>query len=298
MSNKRTNSRVKRKPSHNNHNLSRTILSDVKLEVRKRCGFGCVVCGLGIYEYEHFSPEFKNATSHDPNGITLLCPNHHAKKTKGILSLETIKKFNANPKALRRGFVKEDFDLYSTDLTVVLGTTTFKKTPVILQIDDEPILSIVPGDEDEPYSLSANLRDSSGNIIMEIDKNEWKTSTEHWDCKTIGDRIQIRKAVGKIELIIRQIPPHELRVERLTMIHRGYKIELHESDFTKFTTPEGFGFQSKDFLLENWEIGVLLQYRDGLHTQSVGYIAREGGGIMGLGIVQALDRNGELTSNS
>jgi hypothetical protein len=57
----------------NRFGLGRTIPAEIKLEVRKRCGFDCVRCGIGFYDYEHFAPDFKNATTHDPAGITLLC---------------------------------------------------------------------------------------------------------------------------------------------------------------------------------------------------------------------------------
>ena len=79
------------KNARNKHGLPRTIPESIKRKVRQRCGFGCVICGIGLYEYEHFAPEYKDAKSHAPEGITLLCPNHHARKTIGRLSLETIK---------------------------------------------------------------------------------------------------------------------------------------------------------------------------------------------------------------
>ena len=56
----------------NDHGLSRTIPEGVKREVRQRCGFGCVICGLGFYDYEHFAPDFVDATEHNPAGMTLL----------------------------------------------------------------------------------------------------------------------------------------------------------------------------------------------------------------------------------
>ena len=50
----------------NKHGLSRTIDSGTKLAIRQRCGFGCIFCGLGIIQYHHFMPEFKDAITHDP----------------------------------------------------------------------------------------------------------------------------------------------------------------------------------------------------------------------------------------
>ncbi|MHB0562224.1 hypothetical protein ACX3RA_15640, partial [Escherichia coli] len=57
----------------NKHGLSRRIPETIKRQIRQRCGFGCVICGFGFYDYEHFKPDFVDAKVHDPNGMTLLC---------------------------------------------------------------------------------------------------------------------------------------------------------------------------------------------------------------------------------
>jgi hypothetical protein len=269
---------IKKKPAFNKHGLSRTIFQETKLAVRKRCGFGCVICGCGIYEYEHFSPEFKDAKIHDPNGITLLCPTHHARKTKGILSRETIERFNNRPKALQQGFVDGEFDLFSHNPIITIGNMRFEKTPVLIQIGDEPILSIASSqDGEEPYYLSAKLRNIDGEVIMEIDKNEWKSTVNQWDCKSVGDRIEIRNAPRDIELIIKHIPPHEIRIERLSMLHRGYRIEAHESKGIKVIGPNGWLLELNDTEVENWEVGLMLHMNNTAH---LGYYGREGGGII------------------
>lgn len=44
----------------NKYGLTRDIPASVKRAVRQRDGFGCVICGLGIYTYEHIDQPFKN----------------------------------------------------------------------------------------------------------------------------------------------------------------------------------------------------------------------------------------------
>ena len=70
----------------NDHGLSRHIPEDVKREVRQRSRFGCVIpgCRRAFYEYEHIEPEFKDAKSHDPAAICLVCPNHNPRRTGGL----------------------------------------------------------------------------------------------------------------------------------------------------------------------------------------------------------------------
>jgi hypothetical protein len=65
---------------------------------------------LGIIEYEHVDPEFHEAYAHDPEKITLLCPTHHAKVTRGFLSKNAVKAALADPFCKKVGFSYEFFD--------------------------------------------------------------------------------------------------------------------------------------------------------------------------------------------
>lgn len=252
---------AKHQPATNRHDLPRYIPEDVAREVRKRCGFGCVVCGFGLYEYEHFNPVFAEAKEHNPNGITLLCPNHHGKKTRGGLSIERVRRANAKPKALQQGFASEKFDILTDNPVIIIGTAKPTKTPVLLQIENEPILTIAPGeDEDEPFLITATLRDSNGRVILEIDKNEWKTPSDTWDCRTVGQRIEIRSKRGSIELILRQEPPHTIVIERLVMMHRGCKIEAYEGKNITFTTEGGARLQAESCVIDGCRAGIMLTH--------------------------------------
>ena len=75
----------------NKHGLSRTIREDVKLQIRQNSKFGCVICRAAIYTYEHIEPVFVDAKEHDPDNMCLLCPNHQAESTSGVLSKNRIK---------------------------------------------------------------------------------------------------------------------------------------------------------------------------------------------------------------
>ena len=106
----------------NKYGLSRAIPAQIKREVRQRCGFGCVVCGAGIIQYEHVEPEFHEAESHDADKIALLCPQCHAKVTTRIWSKDKIKQAMRNPICKKKGFTKEAFDLGEGPLGNILGS--------------------------------------------------------------------------------------------------------------------------------------------------------------------------------
>src|SRR5258705_9230975 len=88
----------------NYYGLGRDIPEPVKLQVRQRCGFGCVVCGNPFIQYEHFDPEYKDAKDHLAEGITLLCGSCHDQTTKGLMSKEMVAYCNLNPYAISKGF--------------------------------------------------------------------------------------------------------------------------------------------------------------------------------------------------
>jgi len=57
------------------------VSDPTKRIVRQRCGFGCVICGLPIYQYDHMYG-YTVETADDPTVITLLCARHHERYSK------------------------------------------------------------------------------------------------------------------------------------------------------------------------------------------------------------------------
>ena len=140
----------------NRYGLSRNIPAEVKRAVRQRDGFGCIVCGKAIYEYEHFDPEFAEATHHDPAGIILLCTSCHAKKTRGFLSNETISAARQSPKCRENGFSFEEFDVGSTAPEISVGNFTATDVDTLIEIFGTKILSIsAPAERGLPFNINA-----------------------------------------------------------------------------------------------------------------------------------------------
>jgi len=202
----------------NKHGLSRTIPADIKRDVRQRCGFGCVVCGLGIVQYEHVEPEFPEAERHEADKIALLCPQCHAKVTTGFWSKEKIKQAMQNPICKQRGFTKEVFDFCGGHPALQFGGMLIRNCPIPIQVGGRPLFKIEkPEAEGGPFRLSGIFCDSTGKISLQILENEWIASSANWDVEVSGGAITIREAHGKIHLILRVKPPESLIVERLDM---------------------------------------------------------------------------------
>ena len=181
----------------NKHGLSRYIPADVRLEVRKAAGFGCVICGAAIGEYAHIDPPFADAKEHCAEGITFLCVQHHGKETRGLLSRETIRKAMTDPWCHQFDHCHEAFDIDAEDAHVVLGGSRFYKTN-ILSVDNVPLLKILPPVElGAPYRLSGRFYDASGQLCLEIENNHWKARSKSWDIEVVGTSIRILDSTRK-----------------------------------------------------------------------------------------------------
>lgn len=213
----------------NQHGLGRYVPQDVRREIRSRCGFGCVLCGLAYYDYEHFDPDFKDAKEHNPKGMTLLCMQCNQKRARGTLSAETVARANANPKCKQQGFASELFDFGPEPIEVKFAGVSFIDCRTMIQICGVDLLSFrppeVPG---TPVLLSGFLSDVTGSTTLKIVDNEWSAGDENWDVEVQGPRITIRRGLGDIALQIRAMPPHALAIEIIDMEFEGYLLRGNE----------------------------------------------------------------------
>ncbi|MFV3308593.1 hypothetical protein ACNFBT_25295 [Pseudomonas sp. NY15181] len=209
----------------NKHGLGRYVSQDVKREVRQRCGYGCVICGLGYYDYEHFNPDFKDAKEHNPDGMTILCMQCNQKRARGTLSVETVAKANENPRCKQQGFTSEMFDLSSDSLQIVFAGVTFTDCRTLIQVRGLDLLSIRSSDEPgAPPLLSGFFTDSTGAVTLKIEDNIWSAGADNWDVEVVGPRTTIRRGPGDIVLEIRVDPPRRLIIEKLSMEIEGVVI--------------------------------------------------------------------------
>ncbi len=213
----------------NQYGLGRYVPQDVRREIRSRCGFGCVLCGLAYYDYEHFDPDFKDATEHNPKGMTLLCMQCNQKRARGTLSAATVARANDNPKCKQQGFASELFDFGVESIEVKFAGVSFVNCKVLIQIYGVDILSFSPPAEiGSPVLLSGLLSDVTGATTLKIVDNVWYAGDENWDVEVEGARVTIRRALGEIALQLKVYPPHALAIERIDMQFEGYFLKGNE----------------------------------------------------------------------
>lgn len=203
----------------NRYGLSRYIPADVARQVRQNSKFGCVVCRCAIYQYEHITPTFDEATAHDPAHICLLCGACHDRVTRGQLSKETVA--SAYNQIRDRGGPPpfSEFDLAHEALIIDLGLNQFVGPSIIFQIDGESMLEFSPPEIGASLpSLSGKFMDEHGAPLFTIERNVWNGPIDRWDVEVNGRNIIVRNAPGKIALHIEVRPPNALKICRLVMV--------------------------------------------------------------------------------
>lgn len=168
---------LKRHTSYSYYGVNRTIPEAVKAQVRRECGFGCVVDGNMIVIYDHFDPEFVNLKSgHDSKGIALICGNCDQQR-KGInpaLTGEMVGRYKKEPAALRDGqAVYPSFFLPPGPEFFKIGDLVLRGTELLLCVGAQPWLSIKqPDHKGEPVNVSASFMFETGRTLLKLDRNE------------------------------------------------------------------------------------------------------------------------------
>ena len=207
------------------------IPEPVKRVVRQRCGFGCVICGLPLYEYDHLVP-WTEVREHNPENLVLLCDQHHREKTSGLLPVEAVREANATPYNRRTG-VSRPYDLhYSGDSCEADIGSNRHVWPsledgaftVPLIVDDTPIVLFRA--EDGHLLLSVQLFDDRNELLVQIIDNQLVFSAAPWDVEFQGRRLTVRGGPGDIFVRMTFEPPARVVIDRAHIWRNGIELEI------------------------------------------------------------------------
>lgn len=211
----------------------RKIPLPIQREVRKRCGFGCVICGMPLYEYEHMM-EWAVVKRHLPNEITLLCDRHHKEKTNGLLPKEKVFEANEAPYNLRQG-VSKPYELYydGEDAEINIGSNILKcvidaasdvNQFAALIIDAIPIVGFIF--QDGHLLLNLVVYNEFNQLVLHIKNNRLLYSVDLWDVELRGKVLTIRNGSGVILIEIGFEPPKRINILRGSFMLNGVKVNI------------------------------------------------------------------------
>lgn len=208
---------------------SRNIPLPIQREVRQRCGFGCVICGMPLYEYEHMA-EWAQVKRHVADEITLLCDQHHREKTGGLLPKEVVEEANKNPFNLREG-VSKPYNLHFSGkkAEVEIGGNSFTcedrgygTVMMPISVDGIPLIGLVLADGH--LLLNLVIFDEFNSPILHIKNNQLFYSTSPWDIQLVGTKLTIREAHRKILIEIEFFPPNKVIINKGRFLCNGVEI--------------------------------------------------------------------------
>ena len=208
---------------------SRNIPLPIQREIRQRCGFGCVICGIPLYEYEHME-EWANVQRHVADEITLLCDQHHREKTAGLLPKEAVREANDKPYNLKDG-VSKPYDLHfsGAQAEILIGGNGFTcedqgygTIMVPISVDGTPLIGFVIADGH--LLLNLVIFDEFNCPVLHINNNQLFYSVSPWDIQLVGKKLSIREAHRKILIEIEFQPPNKVVITRGRFLRNGVEI--------------------------------------------------------------------------
>lgn len=276
----------------NKYGLTRPIPEEIKRIVRQKSGFGCVLCGLWLYNYHHIDPPFFEAKEHDPNRICILCSNHHDEfhRGKSITTQQILDAYN-NPKAKEVGFSNKPFLELKRPIKVNLGNFEFNNPHTILKIFGQTILAIEDLDE-QHIAITGKFFGKDSNLLLDITKNEFKIISGAWDVTELNtSSFKIFEKKSQLSLTVR-ISNDTIIFDDINMLYenvrligkKGKKLEIYYEDkliisHTPSIDGNGEGITCNGYV----EVDVL---KDGC----VG-IESKGGTILHSGVINKIGKN-------
>lgn len=175
------------------------ISEPMKREIRRRCGFGCIICGMPMFDYHHIE-DYAIAQKHEADNIVLLCPNHHAGPTRNRVSEETIRHYAASPANIgqsttgtyvnlmvgRKGSFEAGGRIYEFDFDENGGRFD------AVNIAGKTFLGLTC--EHDHLLLDIILTDKTGTPVLCVKRGEMTVSTGVWDHRFEGPNIRVQSA--------------------------------------------------------------------------------------------------------
>jgi len=172
------------------------IPPDMKRQVRQRCGFGCVICGIPFFHYDHIV-EFSEVHEHTADNITLLCGTHHDQKTRGLLPRAIVERANASP--VNQNSTSTPSHRLMTSVgeaaNFVIGSNrccTSEHTHYSPTIAINGLIVLGCAYEDGYILFDTDLYDSNGNRVLSLRRGEITVSTRVMDYEQVGPNIIVR----------------------------------------------------------------------------------------------------------
>jgi hypothetical protein len=189
--------------------------------LRKEANFGCAICGEPYLTYHHFDPPWAERHHDEPEGIIALCVKHAGMADAKAFTKKQLRVFKRLPS--NKGTTLEStFEWFRQNLLFIVGGNIAFKCNTIVASSRERIIWLEEDEETGSRSVSMNIRDQDGGLILAMDKNQWSSDLsliEDIDSSARGHKLKVTATNKKasFEIAFRSIGIRELE---------GYLIKL------------------------------------------------------------------------
>jgi HNH endonuclease len=218
--------------------VGRKIPAHIRREVRKACGFGCVICGKIATDYEHIVP-FSESQTHSVDNIVLLCLEHHGEVTRGRLSKQFVVEAQKNPAAYAQSVSAQYQLMLGSHTKIQVGNlfVDFSDTKKwdIISVCDKTLLTleIIEG----KLVASATFNDFNGNESLIIEQNVVELRTKRlWDVRLSGTSLIVEFGKGHKVLEL-QISGSILHIRKMAFHSSKVPVLVNENGFHFGWTP-------------------------------------------------------------
>jgi HNH endonuclease len=139
----------------------------VKLQLRRKAGFGCYKCGFPIVQYHHIIP-FAERPEHDPANMMMLCPTHHDEMP--AVPEQEQRSLKTAPFNVERGYTEGPLRVNHKYLAVDVGPIIVHDD-VVISVRGSPLLSL-RADPEGRLLLSVVLMNETWMGIAQVVDNE------------------------------------------------------------------------------------------------------------------------------
>lgn len=178
------------------------IPADMKRQVRRECFFGCVICGMPIFQYDHMTP-YADVGEHTADNLALLCVNHHDDKTHGRLSEALVREGRSNPYNKTHSHATGVSYRKDRSLDLVIGGNKVDIVPE--NIDGETLIVLINNEDffhvdydEEWLSFSLCLTDENGKELLQVYEGEMRVLLGRWDVTFVGSTVKMWERNRKI----------------------------------------------------------------------------------------------------
>jgi len=199
----------------------------IKRSVRQRCAYGCVICGLPVYEYDHMV-DWSVTRRHVAEEITLLCPVHHSEKTRGLRTVDEIVAADADPANRRVGWTAPyGLSFKSTDpATLRIGSNWIRWHESFSAVVVDDVVLFGFRRDGTSLGLRLLLHNEFNEPELVIENSVVLLNSGAWDIQFEGQLLTVRRSLGDIVLRVRFEPPAQVTLERALLAYNGVLIDV------------------------------------------------------------------------